>query len=609
MYVSDEHRYYRKARRKFSLKAYGLLVLWLILALAQWLVIAFIEDAREIFTSLYYICLATFALAILIFGLFIFFEKLRFINGLNFIMSLIIVELQIISTFALVAISWWADVLTFFGVALILMAIFLLIGVFLPARADLTLDIAVLFILAFLFLNVASFILLFELLVSITIPYAYLVVEMSITFTILLFVMYHGQTINGNRFAEMRLNDFFLGSLILFHDFLIIFWLTFYWQIHYRPITPDSWLETSTPYYNGSIRTTNAYKSLDGDGTILPPWFTRGFDDAYDSDSNAKEYPEIPSGRGNPGNRNPYDTDHIHGHRPNNRYSTKDWSVYHQRPKNGFRSSGRSRTKGPEGKTVHHRHRKPDEWDPEYITQGIDMVVPFDDRYGGNSKDVLEGGEVHPTPTEDMEDDYTDVPINVHFGQPIDKFYQNPNTGTKVDVGDAVGKSAAGFGDPNVDFPLADYQPKSTDSSHIYIIPKARPTRRDSYSMDNERQNYIENDKLESVTPADENSDLRQNNFVQSSESGFRNRDYSLQKDEMTGLTRQQILLERKDPPPWEELSDDEIRKLVDQRIHEDKYRPNADRWDEPLITREPYPINLPDYEKLVMNVSSSILQ
>ncbi|EDW41625.1 GM25557 [Drosophila sechellia] len=184
MYVSDEHRYYRKARRKFSLKAYGLLVLWLILALAQWLVIAFIEDAREIFTSLYYICLATFALAILIFGLFIFFEKLRFINGLNFIMSLIIVELQIISTFALVAISWWADVLTFFGVALILMAIFLLIGVFLPA--DLTLDIAVLFILAFLFLNVASFILLFELLVSITIPYAYLVVEMSITFTILL---------------------------------------------------------------------------------------------------------------------------------------------------------------------------------------------------------------------------------------------------------------------------------------------------------------------------------------------------------------------------------------------------------------------------------------
>lgn len=53
-------------------------------------------------------------------------------------------------------------------------------------QADLTLDIAVLFILAFLFLIVACFILLFELLVRITIPYAYLVVEISITFTILL---------------------------------------------------------------------------------------------------------------------------------------------------------------------------------------------------------------------------------------------------------------------------------------------------------------------------------------------------------------------------------------------------------------------------------------
>lgn len=61
--------------------------------------------------------------------------------------------------------------------------------------------------------------------------------------------MYHGQTIHGNRFAEMRLNDFFLGSLILFHDFLIIFWLTFYWQVHHRPITSDSWIETSTPYW------------------------------------------------------------------------------------------------------------------------------------------------------------------------------------------------------------------------------------------------------------------------------------------------------------------------------------------------------------------------
>ncbi|XP_002095216.3 uncharacterized protein LOC6534539 [Drosophila yakuba] len=643
MYVSDEHRLYRKARRKFSFKTYGLLALWLVLALAQWLVIAFIESARKTFRSLYYICLATFALAIILFGLFIFVEKMRFIKGLNFIMSLIIVELQIVSTFALVALSWWADVLTFYAVALILVVIFLVIGVFLPSRADLTLDIAVLFILAFIFLIVASFILLFELLVRKTIPYAYSVVEISVTFMILLFVIYHGQTINGNRFAEMRLNDFFLGSLILFHDFLIIFWLTFYWQIHYRPITPDSWLETSTPYYNSSVGRNDTYRSLNG--ATHPPWgedwFTRRFDDGYGSDSDAKDYPEMPSGRGKPGNRNPNDRDPMDEHRPNNRGFTNDWSVYNQRPKNGFRSRGRSRTKSPEPKNVHHRHRKPEEWDPEYITQGVDMAVPFNDRYGENSKDVHEDDEVHPIHNEDtgpiMEDDDSDVPINVHSEQPIDKFYQNPNTGPKIDAGNGEGKSAAGFGDPTVDFPPADYQPfddpswqihSSTDSSYIYIIPKARPSSNQkflpgvehSYSMSNNRQNYIQNEKIEDFNAADEKSDLssRPNNIQDSSkmltESGLSNKENNLQKDEMTGQTRQHLSEGRKDlhevsPPPWEELSEDEIRKIIDQNFHEDKYRPNADRWVEPLITREPYPINLPDYEKLVLNVSSSILQ
>lgn len=43
--------------------------------------------------------------------------------------------------------------------------------------------------------------------------------------------MYHAQTIAGGRFAEMRLHDFYLASLILFHDFLLIYWLTFFSQI------------------------------------------------------------------------------------------------------------------------------------------------------------------------------------------------------------------------------------------------------------------------------------------------------------------------------------------------------------------------------------------
>lgn len=42
--------------------------------------------------------------------------------------------------------------------------------------------------------------------------------------------MFHAQTITGGRFAEMGVDDYFLASLIFFHEFLIIYWLTFYWQ-------------------------------------------------------------------------------------------------------------------------------------------------------------------------------------------------------------------------------------------------------------------------------------------------------------------------------------------------------------------------------------------
>ncbi|XP_017053574.1 uncharacterized protein LOC108096469 isoform X2 [Drosophila ficusphila] len=526
MYVSEEHRYYRKARKKFSLKTYGLLCLWLILALIQWIVVAIIEDARHTFRSLYYICFVTFALAVLLFTLFIFIEKMRFMKGVNFAVSLIIVELQIISTFALVALSWWAEVLAFFLVALLLVVIFLIIGIFLPAKADLTLDIAILFIIAFIFLIIASFVLMFELLVWKTIPWAYLVVEISVTLTILLFVMYHGQTIHGNRFAEMRLNDFFLGSLILFHDFLIIYWLTFYWQTKYRHLTPDSWVATSTrdPEYNNNTRYRNIDSNLDWeqphDRTTNLPWENEnwstkdddggdpnrgdklypqipkgrggnrdrgiygnrdfGDDELYPQDPKGRDgnrgrgiygkgnqgddepYPEIPNGRGGNrdrgiyGNRNHGERDPTDRRQPNNWVTTKDWSVYKRRPSHENRNG--ARTNSPTTTYDYLTTYYHDEWDPEYITQGLEKEVPFDDHFVDDSKDQPGEDILNPMPDEDYEE--------------------------YMDHGDDEGKSAVGLENPSIDFPSADHQPsddsekreepKTDDSPNIYIVPRTQ---------------------------------------------------------------------------------------------------------------------------------------
>ncbi|XP_064545308.1 uncharacterized protein LOC135433235 isoform X3 [Drosophila montana] len=286
----ENYVYYKKARRRFALKTYILLFVWQILAILQWAVVCLIDEVRDFFIEYYYISFVAFVLAVLLFGLFIFIEKLRFIPALNFIVCLIIVELQIIALFALVVRTYWMDLIIFFIICFVLLWLFILIGSCLPRKIDLTLDVAILFIVGFLFLAIAVFFLMFRFLVPQVKMYSYIVFEIAVSIIILFFVMYHAQTINGGRFAEMRLNDALLGSLILFHDFLIIYWLTFYWQILERPFTPDNWEYLSTL----STTTSTTPKPDKEEGVANKPVVQRNQDEnqddnEYEAEDNDKD--------------------------------------------------------------------------------------------------------------------------------------------------------------------------------------------------------------------------------------------------------------------------------------------------------------------------------
>ncbi|KAH8372225.1 hypothetical protein KR093_010671 [Drosophila rubida] len=256
------YQLYKKVRQKFAIYAYGLLAIWLLLALIQWIFICLVDPVRELFEEASIACVFTFILAFFIFYFFVYVEKVRFINGINFLICILIVELQIISLFALVARVQWRDLLTFFVICVLLLFIFLYVSSLLPQRADLTLDVAVLFISAFFSLLGAIYILMYRFLITENKPsrflshgaLEFLAFELYISLMILTFVMYHAQTINGNRFAEMQLNDFLLASVILFHDFLIIYWLTFYWQYKYKPFTSD---EHQSPASDDEASTTS----------------------------------------------------------------------------------------------------------------------------------------------------------------------------------------------------------------------------------------------------------------------------------------------------------------------------------------------------------------
>ncbi|SPP75714.1 Hypothetical predicted protein [Drosophila guanche] len=90
---------------------------------------------------------------------------------------------------------------------------------------DHTLNVVILFVVAFLFLFMSMMHKIID------VPYSFYAYMILIGLIVLMFVMYHAQTINGGRFAEMRIQDYLLASLILFNDFIILYMLTIYPQV------------------------------------------------------------------------------------------------------------------------------------------------------------------------------------------------------------------------------------------------------------------------------------------------------------------------------------------------------------------------------------------
>ncbi|EDX06464.1 uncharacterized protein LOC6733835 [Drosophila simulans] len=273
-------RAYRRARRKFACVVYMVTIAWMVLALLQWLLVSLISDISVTFTDFYWISVIFFAVAMVMVTLFIFFEKIRFIIGLNWLITVLIVEFVIIGIFALVARTLWQDLIMWFFICVLLVFLFVLLGSIIPH--DLTLDVVILFVMAFIFLIVTVFFVMMHILIDM--PYSFVVFQIFISIIVLLFVMYHAQTINGGRFAEMRLNDHLLASLILFHDFIIIFLLTFYAQIIYK-FASKAAVTTRSPLEGSWLQTTP----------------TNGDEVVEDNDEDTDEGPTALGSEGSPG--------------------------------------------------------------------------------------------------------------------------------------------------------------------------------------------------------------------------------------------------------------------------------------------------------------------
>ncbi|XP_004537623.1 uncharacterized protein LOC101452510 [Ceratitis capitata] len=215
---------YRQDRSRFACIVYTLAVIFFALSISQWILMIALDGLRHFITDFYYASVIALLISMLMVTAFVFFENLRFATPINWLITIIIV---LMTTWG-ISRAIVEPSLVLFGFTVLFVAalslIFIIIGVFI--RHDLTLDVVILFVAAVIFFITSVFFVMLQLLAGVKLAiYIYTAI---IIITVLMFLMYHAQTINGYRYAEMRLNDYLLAALIIYHDMTLLLIMSFY---------------------------------------------------------------------------------------------------------------------------------------------------------------------------------------------------------------------------------------------------------------------------------------------------------------------------------------------------------------------------------------------
>ncbi|EDV95489.1 uncharacterized protein LOC6570540 [Drosophila grimshawi] len=221
--MADNRGEYKRERRKFSCLTYAVTATFLLLALLQWYLFHFVVEINSYFFQHAWIGIIFFVLSLVLILIFIFFEDLRFFTPGNWIFAFLIFECIVIGVTSLIVRHYKYHYLLSFIIWTLVLIIFLLIGTFLPR--DLTLDVVVLVIIGIVCIIGAIYFLMLHIVANV--PYSFFACRAFLVLSIVIFVMYHAQIINGGRFAEIRDKDYLLAALILFYDFLMMYLFTF----------------------------------------------------------------------------------------------------------------------------------------------------------------------------------------------------------------------------------------------------------------------------------------------------------------------------------------------------------------------------------------------
>ncbi|KPU78410.1 uncharacterized protein Dana_GF27135 [Drosophila ananassae] len=239
---------HRRIRKRFSRKCYINLAAFMLLAIIQWILIAVVETFRGFFREQIFSCIACFGVALLLFVIFLFAQRVRHHRFAKWAVTYLIMELHVVSFFVLVARSWIPDILIFFGLCIAAMIISMIIGCHLSYTMDMTENMGPHFLLSFLLAAASVYFLMHSVQIEELIAYNFCTFELLLSLVMLSFIMLHAQTIKGDRLVQMNLREYLLSALLIYHEFLAIYVMTFFWQIRYAYFTPNDffWFSTSS---------------------------------------------------------------------------------------------------------------------------------------------------------------------------------------------------------------------------------------------------------------------------------------------------------------------------------------------------------------------------
>ncbi|XP_017071498.1 uncharacterized protein LOC108108103 [Drosophila eugracilis] len=215
-------------RRKYIIKVFLEFGGFLLIGIVHWILMLtllhdwFLDMVKDNLPAL----ILAFVMGMFLLAIFSVSTQLRKISCINWIITLVIVECVVFSLSLLIVSSGILYMLAGFLIVSLVFVMCTIIAVFMTP--DLTEAGLYLYILATGAYVMSLYSLLFYAVLGMT--WGFYAFATLIACIVLLFLMYHVQTITGGRVLSEGLYDDKLAALLLFHEFIGLFVLTLYWR-------------------------------------------------------------------------------------------------------------------------------------------------------------------------------------------------------------------------------------------------------------------------------------------------------------------------------------------------------------------------------------------